>query len=172
MKGYPSKWVGILGLSILFLSLASHAQQTTILNASVAAAEPTPFAPEPATSPAPEPLIAPSSTSIRTTSPVVGQKRVADRQFWAFVSVTAATAIMDGESTIHGLQTPGRREMNPVLGSHPNRLRFYSTVGATDAGFGYLAYRLRRGGHDKLWRIPLVGAGFAHLSGAINNLQY
>ena len=172
MKGYSSNWVGILGLSILFLSLASHAQQITILSASVATAEPTLSAPEPATSPAPEPLIAPSSTSIRTAPPVAGEKRVADRQFWAFVSFTAGSAIMDGESTIHGLQTPGRREMNPVLGSHPNRLRFYSTVGVTDAGFAYLSYRLKRGGHDKLWRIPLLGAGVAHLSGAINNLQY
>lgn len=62
--------------------------------------------------------------------------------------------------------------MNPVLGSHPDRARFYATAGATDAALGYLAYRLKRGGHDKLWRIPLVGAGVAHLSGAINNLQY
>lgn len=172
MKGYRSNWAGILGLLVVIVSLTAHAQQTTIFSASVAAAEPTLSAPEPANSPVPEPLISSSSSAIRIAPPAAGERRVADRQFWTFVSFTAGAAIMDGETTIRGLQTPGRREMNPVLGAHPNRLRFYSTVGATDAGFAYLAYRLKRGGHDKLWRIPLVGASVAHLSGAINNLQY
>jgi hypothetical protein len=140
------------------------------MSASISAAEPT--LSEPAASPAVEPLISSSRSAIHTAPPVSGEQRVADRQFWTMVSFTAGSAIADGETTIRGLQTPGRREMNPLLGSHPNRLRFYSTVGATDAGFAYLAYRLKRSGHEKLWRIPLVGAGVAHLGGTINNLQY
>jgi hypothetical protein len=36
----------------------------------------------------------------------------------------------------------------------------------------YLAYRLKRSGHDKLWKVPLIGTSTIHLGGAINNLRY
>jgi len=113
-----------------------------------------------------------SSNALRIVPAAAGEQRVADRQYWTLVAFTAGTAVMDGETTIRGLQTPGRREMNPLLGSHPDRARFYTTVGATDAAFSYLAYRLKRGGHDKLWKVPLLGAGAVHLGGALNNLAY
>jgi hypothetical protein len=128
-------------------------------------------APEPIVS-APQPQFSSSRSAIRIVPPTAGEQRAADRQFWTMVAFTAGSAVLDGETTMRGLQTPGRRELNPLLGSHPNRARFYATVGTTDAALAYIAYRLKRSGHNKLWKMPLLGAGTAHLGGAINNLRY
>lgn len=103
-------------------------------------------------------------------APSVAAQRTADRRFWTLVAVTAGSAVLDGETTMHGLQQTGLREMNPLLGSHPDRARFYATVGAGDTALAYLAYHLKRTGHEKLWRIPLVGAAGVHLGGGVNNL--
>ena len=113
-----------------------------------------------------------SSSSLRIAPPVAEGQRVTDRKYWTLVGVTAGAAVLDGETTIRDLQTPGRQEINPLLGPHPNRARFYTTVGAVDTGMAYLAYRLKRSGHDKLWTLPLVGASTVHLGGSINNLRY
>ncbi|MGO9210192.1 MAG: hypothetical protein ACLPXM_02580 [Terriglobales bacterium] len=172
MGRYRSNWAMILGLVLGMASGAARAQQTPVLSASMSTAEPMISAPEPIVSSAPQPLVSSSRNTLRIAPPVAGEQRIADRQYWTLVAFTAGSAIVDGETTIRGLQTPGRREMNPLLGSHPDRARFYTTVGATDAALSYLAYRLKRGGHDKLWKLPLLGAGAVHLGGAINNLAY
>ncbi len=172
MGRYRSNWAMILGLVLGMASGAARAQQTPVLSASMSTAEPMISAPEPIVSSAPQPLVTSSRNTLRIAPPVAGEQRIADRQYWTLVAFTAGSAIVDGETTIRGLQTPGRREMNPLLGSHPDRARFYTTVGATDAALSYLAYRLKRGGHDKLWKLPLLGAGAVHLGGAINNLAY
>ena len=171
MVHYRSYWAVTLSVSLGILSGVARAQQAPVLSASVATAEAMISAPDPSPSSEPQPLVSSSRSAIRVVSPV-REHRVADRKFWTLVAITGSCAVLDGESTIHGLQAPGRREMNPVLGSHPDRARFYATVGVTDAAFSYLAYRLKRSGHDKLWKMPLFGASAAHISGAINNLQY
>ena len=172
MVRYQGNWTVILGLSLGMMSGGARAQQTTVLNASMSTAEPMISAPGPIASSAPQPLVSSSRSNLRIVPPTAGEQRVADRQFWTLVGITAGSAVFDGETTISGLQTPGRQEINPLLGSHPDRARFYATVGAADAGVAYLAYRLKRSGHEKLWKVPLVGASFVHLSGAINNLRY
>jgi len=170
MSRYRSNCAVILGL-MLGMSGVARAQQTPMLSASLAAAEPAPSAPEPVIS-ASQPIVNSGRGDFRIAPAAAGERHVADRQFWTLVAFTAGSAVLDGESTIRGLQTPGRRELNPLLGSHPDRARFYATVGASDAAFSYLAYRLRRGGHEKLWKMPLLGATAVHLGGAINNLRY
>jgi hypothetical protein len=172
MVDYRSNWALILGLVVGMASGVAQAQQTPVLTASISAAEPMVSAPEPIVSSAPEPLVSSSRSAIRIAPQVAGERRVADRQYWTLVALTAGSAVLDGETTVRGLQTPGRREMNPLLGSHPDRARFYATVGATDAALSFLAYRLKRSGHDKLWKMPLLGASTVHLGGAINNLRY
>ncbi|MFZ3213566.1 MAG: hypothetical protein WA188_18835 [Terriglobales bacterium] len=171
MGRYRGNWAIVLGLALGMASGMARAQQTPVLSASTSTAEPI-SAPEPIVSSASQPLVSSSRSALRIMPPAVGAQRVADRQYWTLVAFTAGSAVMDGETTIHALQTPGRRELNPVLGSHPDRARFYATVGATDAAISYLAYRLKRGGHDKLWKVPLLGAGAVHLGGAINNLAF
>ncbi|HVP51075.1 MAG TPA: hypothetical protein VMT05_03140 [Terriglobales bacterium] len=171
MVRYRSNLAVILGLSLGMMSGMARAQQATVLSASIPA-EPLISAPEPVAAATPQPLLSSSRSGIQVVPPAAGEQRVADRQFWTMVAFTAGSAVLDGETTIRGLQTPGRQEMNPLLGSHPDRVRFYATVGATDTAMAYLAYRLKRGGHEKLWRLPLLGAGSVHLGGAINNLRY
>jgi len=171
MGRYWSNWAVILGVVLGMASGVARAQQTPVLSASMSAAEPLISAPEPMTPSTPQPLLSSSGSAFHIMPPAEGAQRVADRQYWTLVAFTAGTAVLDGETTIRGLQT-GRRELNPLLGSHPDRARFYATVGATDAGLAYLAYRLKRGGHDKLWKLPLLGAGTVHLGGAINNLAF
>lgn len=151
---------------------AGQAQQTPALSASASATAAMISAPEPIATSAPQPLLSPSSSTLRIASPVAGEPRVADRQFWTLVGITAGAAAVDGETTIHDLQTRRVQEMDPLLGTHPDRARFYATVGAADAGMAYLAYRLKRSRHDKLWKLPLVAASSVHLGGAINNLRY
>ena len=172
MRRYRSNWILILGLALGMAPGMAWAQQAPRMNASMSAAEPMISAPEPIVSNAPEPSANSSRSSFHIAPAPAAEQPVADRQYWTLVAITAGAAVMDGETTMHGLETPGRHEMNPLLGSHPDRLRFYSTVGATDAGFAYLAYRLKRGGHEKLWKAPLVGATTVHLGGAINNLAF
>jgi len=172
MVRYRSNWAVILGLLLGTMSGMAGAQQAPVLSAAISATEPLISAPEPIVSSAPQPLVSSSRSNIRIVPPTAAEPRVADRQFWTLVTFTAGSAVFDGETTIRGLQTPGRREMNPLLGSHPDRARFYATVGATDTAMAYLAYRLKRGGHDKLWKMPLLGASSVHLGGAINNLRY
>ncbi len=172
MARYRSNWAVILGLSLGMMSGVARAQQAPVLSASTSAVEPMISAPEPIAPSAPQPLLSSSRSTIHIVPSTAAERRVADRQFWTMVAFTAGSAVLDGETTIRGLQTPGRREMNPLLGSHPNRARFYATVGATDTAMAYLAYRLKRSGHDKLWRVPLLGASSVHLGGAMNNLRY
>ena len=172
MGRYRGNWTVILGLALGMASGVAHAQQAPRLNASMSAAEPMISAPEPIISTAPEPSPNSSRSSFHIAPAPAAEQPIADRQYWTLVAITAGAAVMDGETTMHGLQTPGRHEMNPLLGSHPDRARFYSTVGATDAGFAYLAYRLKRSGHEKLWKAPLLGATTVHLGGAINNLVF
>ena len=172
MVRYRSNRAVILGLSLGMMSGMARAQQVTVLSASIPSAEPVISAPEPIAPSVPQPLLNSNRSSIQVVPPAAGEQRVADRQFWTMVAFTAGSAVLDGETTIRGLETPGRREMNPLLGSHPDRARFYVTVGATDTAMAYLAYRLKRSGHDKLWRVPLLGASSVHLGGAMNNLRY
>jgi hypothetical protein len=172
MARYRGNWAVVLGLALGMASGVAWAQQTQVLTASATAAQPMISAPEPIVSTAPQPQFSSSRSGLRILPPVAGERRVADRQFWTMVAFTAGSAVLDGESTIRGLQTPGRREMNPLLGSHPNRARFYATAGATDAALAYLSYRLKRSGHDKLWKLPLLGASTVHLGGAVNNLRF
>ena len=171
MARYRSNWAVVLGLALGMASGVARAQQTPVLTASATAAQPMISAPEPIVSTS-QPQFSSSRSGLRIVPPVAGERRVADRQFWTMVAFTAGSAVLDGESTIRGLQTPGRREMNPLLGSHPNRARFYATARATDAALAYLAYRLKRSGHNKMWKLPLLGAGSAHLGGAVNNLSF
>lgn len=176
MEHYRSNWAVVLGLALGMATGLVQAQQQPVLSASISPAEPTLSASQPMVA-APEPLVtalrpllSSSPNPLRIAPPTAGEHRVADRQFWILVASTAGSAVLDGETTIHGLQRGGLREMNPLLGSHPDRARFYVTVGAGDAALVYVAYRLKRGGHDKLWKMPVVGAGSVHLGGAINNL--
>jgi hypothetical protein len=171
MAHYRSNWAVVLGLALGMASGVARAQETPVLSASASEAEPMISAPEPILSTS-QPQLSSSRSAIRIVPPVAGEQRVADRQFWTMVAFTAGSAVLDGETTIRGLQTPGRREVNPLLGSHPNRARFYLSVGATDAALAYLSYRLKRSGHDKLWKVPLLGASTVHLGGAINNLRF
>lgn len=169
---YWSHWASILGLAFAMAAGAAQAQQTPVLSASASTAEPMISAPEPIPSSASRPLVSSGGSTFHVVAPVASEPRVADRQFWILVGATAGAAVLDGETTIRSLQTPGRQEINPLLGTHPDRVRFYTTVGAIDAGVAYLAYRLKRSGHDKLWKLPLVGASTVHLGGSINNLRH
>jgi len=172
MLSLRSNWVLVSGMAFGMAAGVAQAQQTPVLSASAPAAEPMISAPEPVAASTPQPLLSPSRSSIQMVPPAAGEPGVADRQFWILVGATAGAAVLDGETTIRGLQNPGRQEINPLLGTHPDRARFYTTVGVVDAGVAYLAYRLKRSGHDKLWKVPLLGATSVHLGGAINNLRY
>lgn len=175
MEHYRSNWAVILGLALGMASGLAQAQQQPVLSASISEPEPMISAPQPLVAAQQQPIVSAShpllsSSRNRIVPPTAGEQRVADRQFWTLVAFTAGSAVLDGETTMHGLQSAGLREMNPLLGSHPDRARFYATVGATDTALAYLAYRLKRSGHDKLWKMPLLGASTVHLGGAINNL--
>jgi len=172
MLSLRSNWVLVSGMAFGMAAGVAQAQQTPVLSASAPAAEPMISAPEPVAASTPQPLLSPSRSSIQMVPPAAGEPGVADRQFWILVGATAGAAVLDGETTIRGLQNPGRQEINPLLGTHPDRARFYTTVGVVDAGVAYLAYRLKRSGHDRLWKLPLVGASTVHLGGSINNLRY
>jgi len=173
MQHYRSNWATLLGLALGMASGLAQAQQQPVLSASISEPEAMVSAPQPAVA-TPAPVISELVSSSRNAVHIVpfkaGEQRLADRQFWALVAFTAGSAALDGETTIHGLQRGGLREINPLLGSHPDRARFYATVGAGDTALAYLAYRLKRSGHDRLWKMPLLGAGTVHLGGAINNL--
>ena len=106
------------------------------------------------------------------TQPPTAAHRVADRPFWMLVAFTAGSAVMDGETTMRGLGTGRTHEINPLLGPHPSRARFYATTGATDTALALLSWQFKRSGHDKLWKLPLLGATTVHLGGAMNNLRY
>lgn len=151
------KWLVCLMFIIALAGTALHAQESPVLSAAARSSS--------------EPLISSSRNMVRVP-PVAPGQRVADKPFWTLVAVTAGSAVLDGETTMRGLATGRYREVNPVLGSHPGRARFYLTVGATDAALSYVAWRLKRGGHEKLWKVPLLGATTVHLGGAFNNLQY
>jgi len=135
---------------------AAQAQEASVMSASASTGESMTSAPGPIIASAPQPLVSSGSSTFHIAPPVAEGQRVTDRNYWTLVGVTAGAAVLDGETTIRGLQTPGRQEINPLLGTHPNRARFYTTVGAVDAGMAYVAYRLKRSGHDKLWTLPLV----------------
>jgi len=175
MVHYRSNCAVILGLALAMASGMARAQQTPVLSASISAPEPMFSAPQPMVAePQPivsasEPPLSSSRKGIRIQPSAAGEGPVTDHQFWTLIAVTAGSALLDGETTIHGLQSARLREMNPLLGSRPGRARFYGTVGAGDTALAYLAYRLKRSGHDKLWKVPLVGASTVHLGGAINN---
>ena len=172
MLPHRSNWVLVLGLAFWMTAGVAQAQQAPVLSASAPNAEVMISTPEPILPSAPQPPVNSRSNTPNLATPRGGEQRVAARHFWTLVSVTASTAVLDGETTIRGLQNPGRQEINPLLGTHPDRARFYATVGAADAAVAYLAYRLKRSGHDKLWKVPLLGASSVHLGGAINNLRY
>jgi hypothetical protein len=78
---------------------------------------------------------------------------------------------MDVETTMRGVGTGRVHEINPLLGPYPSRARFYGTVGTIDAALAMLSWHLKKNGHKKLWRVPLLGATTVHLGGAMNNLS-
>jgi len=170
MLGNRGNKVVVLGLALGMIAGVAQTQQMPVLSDSAPTGGAIISAPEPMLASAPQPLNSGGNT-LNIVPPIMGKQRVADRQFWTVVSFTAGAALLDGETTIRDLQTPGRHEINPLLGSHPDRSRFYATVGAADVAMAYLAYRLKRSGHEKLWKAPLLGTSFVHLGGAINNLR-
>jgi len=151
---------------------AAQAQEASVMSASASTSDATVSAAGPIVASAPQPFVSSGSSTFHIAPPVAEGQRVTNRNYWTLVGITAGAAVLDGETTMRGLQTPGRQEINPLLGTHPDRARFYTTVGAVDAGMACLAYRLKRSGHDKLWKLPLVGASTVHLGGSINNLRY
>lgn len=156
MSKSSAKRMTFLLVTLVFLSAILHAQENSTqrlasFDASVSSSR--------------------SAFAIVASAPPA-RRPVADRPFWTMVAFTAGSAVLDGETTMRGLGTGRLHEINPLLGPHPSRARFYGTVGATDAALAMLSWHLKKNGHDQLWRIPLLGATTVHLGGAMNNLRY
>jgi len=146
------KWATVLLISLVLFSGILHAQEGWATRVTLAPAD------------------AMVSSGIAISAPLPPPRRTADRPFWTMVALTVGSSVFDGETTMQGLETGRYHEVNPLLGAHPNRLRFYATAGATDAAMGLLAWHLKHNGHEKLWKVPLLGTTAAHLAGAINNV--
>jgi len=69
--------------------------------------------------------------------------RTADKAFWITTAISVASTVADMENTRLVLNTGGR-ELNPLYGAHPDRLRQYSVSGALFALATYVSYRAKR----------------------------
>ena len=152
MSIVSGKWATVVLISLVLFSGILHAQEGSATRVTLAPAD----------------AIVSSGSAISTPPPP--RQRTADRPFWTMVALAAGSSVFDGETTMQGLETGRYREVNPLLGAHPNRVRFYVTAGATDAAMGLLAWHLKHNGHEKLWKVPLLGTTAAHVAGAINNI--
>lgn len=69
--------------------------------------------------------------------------KTADKAFWITTAVSAVVTVGDLENT-QVVLNHGGRELNPLYGPHPNRLRQYSIGGAIFALSTYMSYRAKR----------------------------
>ena len=158
MSIVSGKWATVLLITLVLLSGMLHAQEQSAARATLVPSDP---------------MVSSSHSAfgMGISLPLPPSRRTADRPFWAIVALTAGSAVLDGESTMRGLETGRYREVNPLLGARPNRVRFYATAGATDGALGLLAWHLKHTGHEKMWKVPLMGATSVHLGGTINNMR-
>ena len=70
--------------------------------------------------------------------------RTADKSFWIAQALVQASTIVDVEVSVNSLKKSGVVELNPLLGKHPSRLRYYGTNEALNFTIGYLSWRAKR----------------------------
>lgn len=116
-----------------------------------------------------------------TATVAVGQEkkpRIADKKFWLVVAVSAATAILDVESTSYCMRhNPGCTESNRWLyGERPSRRRMYFTQAGVVAGISGATYLLKKtlqkeGQLGWFWPVPQLGASAAQVYLASENYK-
>ena len=52
--------------------------------------------------------------------------RTADRAWWLSTATSAAATVADVEYSMYVIRRPDARELNPLLGSRPNRAQYYA----------------------------------------------
>jgi hypothetical protein len=112
----------------------------------------------------PRAVAAPRSPEVALAT-AVEHKRVADRRFWTFTGVNASLMVVDAELTVHCINTYPLtcREANPVMGSHPGRLRLYSIGGSVFAFQSLVSYAMRRRDPEgRLWMFPPIVGWITH----------
>jgi len=63
------------------------------------------------------------STEIQILKP---HRKIADKKFWIFAGLQVAATAADFETTQWAMRSdPAAREVNPLFGEHPSRLRMY-----------------------------------------------
>ena len=85
----------------------------------------------------------------------------ADGKFLFLASAYTAALVADYETTQSCLARGACRELNPVFGSHPSRLRMYAIGGAISAGTIYGSYYLKKK-RKRYWWVPLVAGTVVH----------
>lgn len=65
----------------------------------------------------------PKSTETQVPKP---HRKIADKKFWIFAGLQIGATVADFETTQWALRSdPGAREINPLFGQRPSRLRMY-----------------------------------------------
>jgi hypothetical protein len=95
--------------------------------------------------------------------------RVFDRKFKMLTALSIATMMADLESTLHCGQC---REINPLYGAHPTRVRLYGINAPFLVGELMVSRMLRkRLPEGKSWMIPSLSMSAAHMVGVASNLH-
>jgi hypothetical protein len=75
--------------------------------------------------------------------PAIGQTRTADKNWWLVTAASIASNVADVENTQFCLRH-GCREVNPLQGGHPSRLRAYGVTLPITGLMTYLSYKWKR----------------------------
>lgn len=104
--------------------------------------------------------------------PELPAPRVADRAYWSWMTVAAASTVVDAISTQRCL-AQGRTETNLLYGSHPGTARLYGESAAILGGYALLSYHLKKQnrGKEPSWAWQIVPGLFTglHAIGAAAN---
>jgi hypothetical protein len=92
--------------------------------------------------------------------------RVADRVYWTWITLAAASTVVDAVSTQRCL-AQGRSETNLFYGSHPGNARLYGESAAILGGYAFIAYHLKKQNRGKQpsWAWQLVPGLFTGMHG-------
>jgi len=98
--------------------------------------------------------------------------KVINHEFIAHSVIAGALMITDFESALYEQHHHANlRESDPIFGAHPSHLRMYATALPLEAANAFLAYELKKHGHNKLWRIPFFVSEGMHASGIASNFS-
>ncbi len=148
--------------AVLFLSLSTGAWAQ--IAPSTAAATPVPLR-SGASSGAPVTPMAPSAVAARAKKP-----KLFDRSFAWWTGASFAATVADIESTQHGISSCGAVELNPMLGSKPNRARLSGIGMPMTAGYDLLGlWMKRRWPHRRLWMLLPGSVTVVHAGAAAHN---